>query len=86
MPGFLMDDLITISSKGQLVIPKPIRRELGLEKGGKVRVQLDGRRIVLEPLETAKREWRTWEGVLEGTSSLEDLLLEHRREIEAEKQ
>jgi len=41
----------TLSSKGQLVIPLGIRRRLGLGAGAKLRCELDGGRIVLEPEE-----------------------------------
>jgi AbrB family looped-hinge helix DNA binding protein len=38
-----------VSSKGQVVIPKPIRDKLGLRPGTVLRVRVEGGRIVLEP-------------------------------------
>lgn len=43
-----MDVEITISSKGQVVIPKDVRDALGLRTGGKLRLSRVGHRIVLE--------------------------------------
>ncbi|MFZ0708504.1 MAG: AbrB/MazE/SpoVT family DNA-binding domain-containing protein [Terrimicrobiaceae bacterium] len=45
---YLMDTA-TLSSKGQLVIPRKIRRSLHLEPGDKITFTLEGQRIVLEP-------------------------------------
>lgn len=42
--------LVRLSSKGQLVIPHSIRQALGLDPGTQFEVQLEGRRIVLEPV------------------------------------
>ena len=39
---------VTISSKGQLVIPKDVRDALGLKPGGKLRLERIGQRLVLE--------------------------------------
>ncbi len=39
----------TISSKGQLVIPREIRGALHLEPGDRLNIRLEGTRIVLEP-------------------------------------
>lgn len=39
---------ITISSKGQVVIPKDFREALGLTAGGKLRLERIGQRLVLE--------------------------------------
>jgi AbrB family looped-hinge helix DNA binding protein len=39
----------TISSKGQVVIPKKIRDKLGLKSGHTLGVALTGKKIVVEP-------------------------------------
>ena len=39
----------TVGPKGQVVIPKPIRDSLRLLPGAKVRVTLEGGRILVEP-------------------------------------
>ena len=43
-----MIDIITISSKGQVVIPKSLREEAGLNKQDKLLVLSDNGKIILE--------------------------------------
>lgn len=38
-----------LSSKGQLVLPSPVRRKLGLVAGDSLRVEIDDGRVVLTP-------------------------------------
>ena len=53
---------ITISSKGQIVIPKDVREALGLRAGGKLRLERVGSRLILEPPhEPPPRERITYE-------------------------
>lgn len=77
---------ISMSRKGQLVIPISIRREVGLQLGGRVEVQLDQGRIVLVPASDAKWDWLNLRGVLKGTTALQDHLREHRAELERDEQ
>jgi AbrB family looped-hinge helix DNA binding protein len=39
-----------VSSKGQVVLPGPIRRKLGLRAGDELEAQVKGGRIVMTPL------------------------------------
>ncbi|MEH3035704.1 MAG: AbrB/MazE/SpoVT family DNA-binding domain-containing protein [Sphingomonas adhaesiva] len=39
---------ITVSSKGQIVIPKDVRDALGLQAGGKLMLERSGNRLILE--------------------------------------
>jgi AbrB family looped-hinge helix DNA binding protein len=41
--------LVTLSSRGQLVIPKAVRQALGLRAGARLHVRLAEGKIVLEP-------------------------------------
>jgi AbrB family looped-hinge helix DNA binding protein len=43
-------DFASLSSKGQIVIPSPIRRDLDLSAGQKLLVYTDGTHIVLKPI------------------------------------
>ena len=45
-----------VSSKGQVVIPKPVRDKLGLLPGTVLRVEVEGKRVVLEPLSEPPEE------------------------------
>lgn len=74
--------IVKVSSKGQLVIPKPLREAVGLTEGVKCRVDKVGNRIVLQPVDVADQgTWRRWEGRLKNTRALEDHIEEHRREV-----
>jgi AbrB family looped-hinge helix DNA binding protein len=42
---------IRLSGKGQIVIPAEVRSQLGLKKGSTLTLRLEGRKIVIEPLE-----------------------------------
>lgn len=45
---------ITISSKGQIVIPKDVRDALGLAAGSKLVLERSGRRLILEAPQPAR--------------------------------
>jgi len=74
--------LARLSSKGQLVIPKPIRQALGLRTGTQFHVRLDGGRIILEPVTTSPVE--ALYGKYADADFLAELEAEHRQEIEDE--
>jgi AbrB family looped-hinge helix DNA binding protein len=44
-----------LSTKGQVVLPGPIRRKLGLQAGDPLDAKVDGGRIVLTPRSTRSR-------------------------------
>lgn len=71
--------IITISSKGQIVIPKKIRKDLGIKPGQKVSVRvIDSQRIELLPLPENPIE--AFCGIFEEGSSLTEALLKERKE------
>lgn len=45
---------VTISSKGQIVIPKDVRDALGLQAGGKLMLDRVGQRLILEAPQPAR--------------------------------
>jgi len=47
-----------VSSKGQVVLPSPIRRKLRIEAGDPLDARIEGEHIVLIPLRKAKRKPR----------------------------
>jgi AbrB family looped-hinge helix DNA binding protein len=72
-----------ISAKGQLLIPRQLRRKLGLKAGGKVQLIEEGGRLVLTPAPEDPIAAAT--GFLTGKFSLtDDLRREHREEARRE--
>lgn len=68
---------VTVSSKGQLVIPAPIRRRYHITPGSQVRVLDNGKEIVLIPI--PKDAFRASRGMLKGYS-VEEFLRWRRQE------
>jgi len=75
---------VVVSSKGQIVLPKEIRRKLGLEKGSVIRVMVQGGKVIIEPVKEARTGWKGWKGALKGSGALEEHVNEHRQEVEAD--
>ena len=71
--------LAKLSSKGQLVIPKPVRESLGLQRGTQFHVRLEAGRIVLEPVGPSSGE--ALYGKYADVDFLTVLEEEHRQEI-----
>lgn len=71
--------VVRVSTKGQLVIPKPIREALGIKPGTEVRVAVEGKHIILSPINAEDPlDW------LYGRFADEDLLSELEAEHELE--
>lgn len=45
-----------VSEKGQVVIPKEVRERLGLTRGTVLNVRVEGKRIILEPVQEPPEE------------------------------
>jgi AbrB family looped-hinge helix DNA binding protein len=77
---------VTLSSKGQVVLPQNIRRTLGLQEGDKLEVSLKDGTVLLIPLPTERAMgWQRWRGVLAGADALADHVAEHAAEVERER-
>ncbi len=72
--------IVTLSERGQLVIPQAIREQLDLHKGSKLVLEFSAaeQTITLRPLAGARQSLR---GLLKGTPALELLEGEHREEL-----
>ena len=72
---------VTVSTKGQMVIPAAIREELGIEPGTRVAVRIEGGRLIIDPQSLAAKLRRIKEmrGYTAGGPSMTDALLEDRR-------
>jgi len=74
-------EVVRLSSKGQLVLPKDVRERLALKQGLELNVELKEGKIILEPVRQETRtDWRRWRGSLKGKRVLEEHLEEHRQE------
>jgi AbrB family looped-hinge helix DNA binding protein len=70
-----MNDVVTMSSKGQVVIPKELRDSLHLKAGTKFQVRVRGNEIVL----ARPDDWRTvYEQIVPSRQSLVKALLKER--------
>ena len=49
-------EVVTITSKGQITLPKPIRQALGVDYGGKVAFDLRGSQVIVTRADEASHE------------------------------
>ena len=76
--------VVRLSSKGQLVIPRKIRKALNLRPGAAFELELIGDQIILKPLpaqQSFEKVIDSLYGLLAGEPLLEMLAEEHRQEI-----
>ncbi len=75
--------LVTVTSKGQIVIPASVRKKLNIRKGTKFVVFVEENKIILEPAENVIQKGK---GLLKegGEEILKYLLEERKREVERE--
>jgi AbrB family looped-hinge helix DNA binding protein len=70
-----MSETVTLSSKGQVVIPLAIREQLQLQPGAKLFLEVRGKEIVL----STAGDWQRFRGSVRSELRLTDALLEERR-------
>jgi AbrB family looped-hinge helix DNA binding protein len=72
----------TISSKGQIAIPKAVRERLNLKAGMEISIDVQGEALVMKRLVRKFPDWRTMQGMVRGGESLTQALeAEHRDEL-----
>jgi len=71
---------VTVSSKGQIAIPKTIRDALNLHEGAKLTVEMRGQEIVL----TKKPAWRKLQGAAAGHNLMDAFAAFKKQERERE--
>ncbi len=76
--------VISVSSKGQIVIPKDIRDKMGIKEGTKLLVGVKDDVIELRPIKGVS--WKKWRGFLAGSDVLKELEEEHRREVKKDEE
>ena len=78
--------IVTLSAKGQIVLPCAIQETLGLREGDRINVTLKGDHLILSPLSASfEKDWRHWRGCLAGTQALKEHLAEHADEVRRER-
>lgn len=71
-------NLVSVTEKGQIIIPAPYRKKFHIKKGSKLRIdEVEGGILVLKPIPDDPVEKS--KGILKGKNSLLELLLEDRR-------
>ena len=75
----------TVSSKGQVVIPRHLREKHRLTPGKRLQITETAGGLVLSPVKGPRRSgrqsgWRALRGCAKGTEALKEHLAEHRRE------
>ena len=75
----------TVSSKGQIAIPKAIRERLNLKPGTQVAIDVHGETLVLKRLVSDFPDWRTMRGMVRAGPRLTQALAEeHAAELARE--
>lgn len=74
-----MSASVTVSSKGQIAIPKAIREQIGLQEGTRLRISVESGTMVLR--KSSQEVWEKWGGRFPKSRMLEDLEREHREEV-----
>ncbi len=80
---------VKLSSKGQLIIPKEIRRALDLQPGATFDIKLVDDKIILQPVMDKVTLRETMDAIRQlvvGPSLLDELEKEHQRELEKDMQ
>ena len=73
----MKNEVSTVTTKGQLVIPSKLRRKFGIRKGTQVAFIEEDHRLVLQPL--TPEFIRSLRGSLKGEPSALKFLLEDRK-------
>ena len=70
------------TTKGQIVIPAPLRRKYGIKKGTRIHISEENGRIILQPI--TPDLVRRLRGSLKGSGILQSLMAERARDLERE--
>lgn len=77
--------MTTVSSKGQIVIPRHLREKHRLTSGVRLQISETNEGLILSPIKRTRATasesgWRALRGCAKGTDALKQHLEEHRRE------
>jgi len=68
----------TVSSKGQIAIPKAVRVRLNLKAGTELAIDVEGEKLVMKRVVKKYPDWRTMRGMSKGPGRLTKALEEER--------
>jgi AbrB family looped-hinge helix DNA binding protein len=68
----------TVSSKGQIAIPKAVRERLNLKPGTELEIEVQGQTLVMKRVVSKFPHWSTMRGMSKGSESLTKALEEDR--------
>ena len=71
----------TISTKGQIAIPKAVRQRLNLQAGTQVSIDVQGEALVMKRLVPNHPDWRTMRGMAKGDSLTKALVEDRAAEL-----
>ncbi len=71
----------TITSKGQVAIPKAVRERLDFKAGTDVSIEVQGDALVMKRIARNQTDWHTMRGMFRGADLLKDLTDERSAEI-----
>jgi AbrB family looped-hinge helix DNA binding protein len=75
----------TVSSKGQIAIPKAVRERLKLKPGTELAIEVQGETLLMRRMASGFPDWRTMRGMAKGkgTKALEEERAEERARDDA---
>jgi AbrB family looped-hinge helix DNA binding protein len=73
----------TVSSKGQIAIPKAVRERLNLKAGTEVEIDVQGEALIMKRVVSKFPHWSTMRGMAKGGGSLTKALEDDRAEENA---
>jgi AbrB family looped-hinge helix DNA binding protein len=68
----------TVSSKGQIAIPKAVRERLNLKPGTEIQIDVKGETLIMKRVVSKFPDWRTMEGMVKRGPSLTKALEQER--------
>lgn len=80
MIATLKTETVNFGAKGQVVIPRRLRKEFEIEEGTKARVYEENGHIVLKPI--TSKFIKSLRGSLKGTKAMQVFMAERKRERE----
>jgi AbrB family looped-hinge helix DNA binding protein len=76
--------LVTVDSRGRIVIPAGVRRDLGIDEGARFAIRVEGQRVILETRSAVLDRLRKRYADAGATGLSRELLADRRAEVRRE--